>query len=345
MNKAAHPEHTSDPASPASGTPRGVRGTRRRRARGLLAAGASVAVLSAALTGCGGESLEKEGGGSADGGSKGELVVGSAGFTESQVMAELYAKLLNKAGYETSISKLKNRELYEPALEKGEIHVVPEYAATLAEFLNAKKNGADAKPVASSDVDKTVAALEKLAEPRGLAVLPAGEAVDQNAFAVTEDFAKKHDLKTLSDLGGSGEKIKLAASDECEERPFCRPGLEKTYGIDITDIDPKGVGTTQAKEAVKNGTDQMVLTTTTDATLEDFGLVLLEDDKGLQNADNVLPVVNSEKAGGKNVSEALGKLTEVLTTKDLTDLNRKVDAERQKPKDVAEEYLKSKNLL
>ncbi|MFC4495256.1 ABC transporter substrate-binding protein [Streptomyces ovatisporus] len=302
-------------------------------------------MLAAALTACGGNSLEKEGGGSADGGSKGELVVGSAGFTESQVMAELYAQLLTEAGYETSISKLKNRELYEPALEKGDIDVVPEYAATLAEFLNAKKNGPKAEPVASSDVKKTVAALEKLAKPRGLKVLPAGEAVDQNAFAVTKDFADEHKLKTLTDLGKSGEKIKLAASDECEERPFCRPGLEKTYGIDITDIDPKGVGTTQAKEAVKNGTDQLVLTTTTDATLEDFGLVLLEDDKQLQNADNVLPVVNAGKAGGKKVADALGELTEVLTTEDLTDLNRKVDAERQKPKDVAEEYLKEKNLL
>lgn len=316
-----------------------------RKARSLLAAGGAVAVLAAGLTACGGDSLEKEGGGSADGGSKGELVIGSAGFTESQIMAELYSKLLAKAGYSTSISKLKNRELYEPALEKGEIDVVPEYAATLAEFLNAKEKGPDAKPVASNDIDDTVAALEKLAEPRGLKVLPAGKAVDQNAFAVTEDFAKKHKLKTLSDLGESGEKVKLAASDECEERPFCRPGLEKTYDIDVTGIDPKGVGTTQAKEAVKDGTDQMVLTTTTDATLEDFGLVLLEDDKDLQNADNVLPVVNKKKAGGKNVSAALGKLTKVLTTKDLTDLNRKVDAERQKPKDVAEEYLKAKNLL
>ncbi|MGH3310446.1 MAG: ABC transporter substrate-binding protein [Streptomyces sp.] len=319
------------------------------RARGLPATGkflAVPAVLVAALTACGGGgSLEKEGGGSDGGGSKGKLVIGSAGFTESQVMAELYGQLLTKAGYDTSISKLKNRELYEPALEKGEIDVVPEYAATLAEFLNAKENGAKAKPVASNDVDKTVTALEKLAKPRGLKVLPVGKAVDQNAFAVTEDFAKKHDLKTLSDLGESGEKIKLAASDECEERPFCRPGLEKTYGIDITDLDPKGVGTTQAKQAVKDGTDQLVLTTTTDATLGDFDLVLLKDDKGLQNADNVLPVVNAKQGGDKGIAAALGKLTRVLTTQDLVGLNRKVDAERQKPKDVAAEYLKSKNLL
>jgi osmoprotectant transport system substrate-binding protein len=316
-----------------------------RTAPGILAAAGAVALLATALSGCGGQSLEKEGGAAGGGGAKGELVVGSAGFTESQIMAELYAQLLTKAGYSTSISKLKNRELYEPALEKGEIHVVPEYAATLAEFLNAKENGAKAKPVASSDAKETVAELEKLAKPRGLKVLPVGKAVDQNAFAVTKEYAKKHKLETLSDLGDSGAKVKIAAADECEERPFCRPGLEKTYGVDVTGIDPKGVGTTQSKEAVKQGTDQLVLTTTTDATLKDFGLVLLKDDKKLQNADNVLPVVNAKKAGGAKVAAALNKLTEVLTTDDLTTLNRKVDAERQKPKDVAEEYLTAKNLL
>jgi len=339
MNDAAQPER-----APAPRTPRGA--GRARRVGRLVAAGGSVAVLAAALTACGGggDSLEKEGGDSG-GGSKGKVVIGSAGFTESQVMAELYAKLLSKAGYDTSISKLKNRELYEPALEKGEIDVVPEYAATLAEFLNAKEKGAKAKPVASSDVDDTVSALSKLAKPRGLKVLSAGKAVDQNAYAVTGSFARKHHLKTLSDLGKSGEKVKLAAGDECEERPFCRPGLEKTYGIDITGIDPKGVGTTQAKQAVKDGTDQLVLTTTTDATLSDFGLVLLKDDKKLQNADNVLPVVNAKEGGAKNISAALDKLTKVLTTEDLADLNRKIDAERQKPKDVAEDYLKSKHLL
>ncbi|MEU8569397.1 ABC transporter substrate-binding protein [Streptomyces pathocidini] len=329
-----------------SRTPRGP-----RAGRGVRTAGAALAAVALAVTaaGCGGDSLESKSSDSGDagtgGGKKGSLVIGSAGFTESALMAQLYSRLLADAGYSTSIKTLKNRELYEPALEKGQIDVVPEYAATLAEFLNGKKNGPKAEPVASSDVDKTVAVLEKLAEPRGLKVLPVGEAVDQNAFAVSGEFAEKHRLKTLSDLGKSGQKIKLAAGDECDIRPFCRPGLEETYGIDITAIDPKGVGTTPAKQAVKDGTDQLVLTTTTDATLTDFGLVLLEDDKGLQNADNLLPVVSAESAGDKDVEAALDKLTKVLTTDDLIDLNRKVDAERQKPADVAEEFLKSKGLL
>ncbi|WP_097885280.1 ABC transporter substrate-binding protein [Streptomyces sp. st140] len=306
--------------------------------------------LAGSLAACGGDSLEQEKGGpgsSAGGdGKKGTLVVGSASFTESKVLAELYAQILGDAGYSTSVTTVKNRELYEPSVEKGEIDVIPEYAATIAEFLNAKVNGADQaqeKPVASGDVDATVAALKKLATPLGLTVLPPGKAVDQNAFAVSEEFAEKNSLKTLSDLGESKLKVKIAAGDECEVRPFCAPGLKKTYGIDVTGIDPKGVGTPQSKQAVRDGKVQLVLTTTTDAVLD--GLVFLEDDKKLQNADNVLPVLNTKDAGDPEIAEALGKLTDTLTTEELAELNRKVDAERAKPADVAKEYLESKNLI
>ncbi|MGW0392976.1 ABC transporter substrate-binding protein [Streptomyces sp. NPDC003042] len=322
----------------------------------VLGATLGAVALTVSLAACGGDSLEKaKDGGSAaapsagsGGGPKGKLVIGAAGFTESNVLAELYAQVLRDAGYGTSITTVNNRELYEPSLEKGEIDVVPEYAATLAEFLNAKVNGANApkeKPVASSDAAATVAALEKLAAPLGLKVLPAGGAVDQNAFAVTREFAAKNHLKSLSDLGRSGLKVKIAAGDECAVRPFCAPGLEKTYGISVSGIDPKGVGTPQAKQAVKDGVDQLVLTTTTDATLDSYDLVLLEDDKKLQNADNVLPVVNAKDAGAPEVAAALDKITKVLTTADLVELNRKVDAERAKPADVAKAYLESKGLL
>ncbi|MGW0364927.1 ABC transporter substrate-binding protein [Streptomyces sp. NPDC002990] len=320
-----------------------------------LGASLGALALTVSLAACAGESLEKskEGGSSSapsasGAGAKGSLVIGAAGFTESNVLAELYAQLLKDAGYGTSVKTVSNRELYEPSLEKGEIDVVPEYAATLAEFLNAKVNGpqaAEAKPVASSDVAATVAALEKLAAPLGLKALPAGEAVDQNAFAVSREFAEKNNLRTLSDLGKSGLKVKIAAGDECAVRPYCAPGLKKTYGIDVSGIDPKGVGTPQSKQAVKDGADQLVLTTTTDATLDGFGLILLEDDKKLQNADNVLPVVNAREAGASEVAAALEKLTKVLTTADLVGLNRKVDAERAKPADVAKAYLESKGLL
>ncbi|TDC77132.1 ABC transporter substrate-binding protein [Streptomyces hainanensis] len=325
--------------------------TRARASRPAMAGIAGLA-LALSLAACGGgDSLESEGDGDSGGGGTeqgdagGSLTIGGANFTEATIMAELYAQILEDAGYSTTVTTVDSREIYQPELESGGIDIVPEYAATLTEFLNAQTNGPDAEPVASSDVDETVAALRELAEPRGLTVLDAGEAADQNAFAVSEEFAAEHDLTTLSDLGESGLPIRLAAGDECAERPFCEPGLEETYGIDITEIDPRGVGTVQAKQAVADGQDDMVLTTTTDATLDQFGLVLLEDDLSLQLADNLLPVLNSENAGDEEIAAALGRLTETLTTDDLIELNRQVDAERRTAEDVAGDYLADRGLI
>ncbi|WP_199550672.1 ABC transporter substrate-binding protein [Streptomyces sp. N35] len=307
---------------------------------------ATTCLLTALLAGCAtGPSLENQGAVTAPPGDSKSLTIGSAGFTESDLLAQMYAKLLSNAGYRTTLLTVANRELYEPALESGQIDVVPEYAATFADWLNAKANGADAPPAGSPDLDTTMTALRELATPRGLTVLDPGKAVDQNAFAVTSAYAKQHQLKTLSDLGRSGLEVRLAAGDECVKRPYCRPGLEKTYGINITAVDPKGVGTTQAKKAVEAGQDQMVLTTSTDATLGEFGLVLLADDKKLQNADYIVPVVNRSRAGSEKVAAALGKLNTVLTTADLASMNQQVDSWRRLPEDVAEAYLKEKGLL
>ncbi|MBL0799856.1 ABC transporter substrate-binding protein [Streptomyces albidoflavus] len=311
------------------------------RARALLAV-LLLTLLAACATG---PSLEDQGEVTAPPGDSSRLTVGSAGFTESDLLAQMYALLLRRAGYETELITVANRELYEPALESGRVDVVPEYAATFADWLNAKENGPDAEPVGSPDLAPTMKALRRLAAPRGLTVLDPGKAVDQNAFAVTRAFAAEHSLRTLSDLGASGVPVRLAAGDECVSRPYCQPGLEKTYGIDVTAVDPKGVGTTQAKRAVQSGQDQMVLTTTTDATLDAFGLVLLEDDKKLQNADAVVPVVNRTRAGSRRVARALDALAPVLTTADLAGLNRQVDSWRRLPEDVARAYLEEKGLL
>lgn len=321
-------------------------GTARRRARLTLA---GLAALTLALTACGGDSLEEEGSGGSGGegeGGKGSVTVGGANFTEATLMAELYAGVLEEAGYSVSITNVEGRELYEPELESGGIDVVPEYAATMAEFLNTEVNGPDAEPVASSDADATVAALRELAEPRGLTVLDAGDAVNQNAFAVTGDFATENDLTTLTDLGELGEPVRLAAGEDCPQRPFCEPGLESTYGIDVTEIVPLGVGTVQAKQAVQRGDAELALVSTTDAVLEDFGLVTLADDQNLQQADNLLPVLNTESLGEeRDAIAALDELTATLTTEHLKELNRAVDSERRKAADVAHEYLVDQGLV
>ncbi|WP_234542782.1 ABC transporter substrate-binding protein [Streptomyces shenzhenensis] len=307
---------------------------------------AAGAVLLLTVTACAtGPSLENRGAVTAPPGDSRHLTVGSAGFTESDLLAQMYAQLLNQAGYQTSLITVANRELYEPALESGQIDVVPEYAATFADWLDAKADGPDAPSVGSPDLTTTMKALRRLAAPRGLTVLDPGRAVDQNAFAVTAGYARQHHLRTLSDLGASGLEVRLAAGDECVRRPYCEPGLKKVYGIHVTGVDPKGVGTTQAKRAVQNGQDQMVLTTTTDATLGQFGLVLLADDRHLQNADHVVPVVNRARAGGERVIKALGKLNDVLTTADLAAMNQQVDSWRRLAQDVARTWLRDKGLL
>ncbi|MFJ3696281.1 ABC transporter substrate-binding protein [Streptomyces sp. NPDC090052] len=315
---------------------------RARRAGTRLLLGSLLLTVTACTTG---PALENRGTVTAPPGDSKQLTIGTAGFTESDLLAQMYALLLHRAGYRTGILSVTNRELYEPALESGQIDVVPEYAATFADWLNTKVKGSGAPPAGSPDRKATMKALRGLATPRGLTVLNPGRAVDQNAYAVTAAYAARHHLKTLSDLGKSGLPVRLAAGDECVQRPYCEPGLKKTYGIRITGIDPKGVGTTPAKQAVQNGQDQMVLTTTTDATLGAFGLVILRDDKHLQNADCIVPVVNRSRAGSRGVTGALDRLNAVLTTKDLASLNEQVDSWRRLPEDVARNYLRSKHLL
>ncbi|MFD7751713.1 ABC transporter substrate-binding protein [Streptomyces sp. NPDC059757] len=305
-------------------------------------------LLTLLLTGtacAGGPALENQRDITAPPGDSRHFTIGSAGFTESDLLAQMYALLLDRAGYSTKIISVTDREIYEPALESGQIDVVPEYAATFADWLNAKKNGADAIPVGSPDLDTTMKALRALVAPHGITVLDPGRAANQNAFAVAAPYAAKYRLKTLSDLGRSGLPVRLAAGDECVQRPYCALGLKKTYGIDVTAVDPKGVGTTQAKQAVQSGRDQVVLTTTTDATLDDFGLVLLADDKHLQNADHLVPVVSRTQVGSAGVRDALDGLNTVLTTSDLARMNEQVDSWRRLPEDVARNYLESKTLL
>ncbi|MET9534853.1 ABC transporter substrate-binding protein [Streptomyces sp. NPDC006649] len=315
---------------------------RARKAVPRLVPGVLLLTVAACSTG---PTLENRGTVTAPPGDSKQLTIGTAGFTESDLLAQMYALLLHRAGYRTDILSVTNRELYEPALESGQIDVVPEYAATFADWLNTKVKGSGAPPAGSPDLRATMKALRALAAPRGLTVLDPGRAVDQNAYAVTAAYAARHRLRTLSDLGESKLPVRLAAGDECVQRPYCEPGLKKTYGIRITGIDPKGVGTTPAKQAVQNGQDQMVLTTTTDATLGAFGLVILRDDKHLQNADYIVPVVNRSRAGSRGVAGALDRLNSVLTTKDLASLNQQVDSWRRLPQDVAKNYLRAKHLL
>lgn len=275
----------------------------------------------------------------------GAVTVGGASFTESVIMIEMYRALLADAGYDVTVQTVDNREIYEPALESGEIDVVPDYLATMTEFLNRKVNGADAEPVATPDRAETLAALTELGAEVGLVPLEPAQATNQNAFVVTEQFATENNLTTLSDLAALGQPVVLAATEECPERLFCQIGLEDVYGLTIERVEPLGFGSPQTKQAVADGTATLGLTGTTDGTLGEFGLVLLEDDQNLQLAENLVPVANASAAEDETLVAALNSLADVLTTEDLAELNLAVDSERQRPEDVAVAYLQEKGLI
>jgi len=199
----------------------------------------------------------------------GKITVGAANFAESQTLGELYKLALTAAGYQVTVQTIGNRELYEPALERGEVQVVPEYVGTLTEFLNKKVNGASATPVASSDLDKTFAALKDLGGKKGLTFGTPSAAADQNAFAVTKAFADKYAVTTLSDLAAkcSGQATILGGPPECPQRPFCQLGLEGTYKLKVGSFKSLDSGGPQTKTALTTGTISVGLVLSSDGAL------------------------------------------------------------------------------
>jgi osmoprotectant transport system substrate-binding protein len=196
------------------------------------------------------------------------VAIGAADFSESATLGNVYATVLKSAGYDVKVVTIGNREAYLPALEKGtQIQVVPEYVGTLAEFLNKAANGADAAPVASGDLDKTVEALTSLGKDAGLAFGKPSEAQDQNAFAVTKGFAEAHQLTTLSDLAAACSGLVLGAGPECTDRPFCQPGLEQTYGLKFSDFRALDAGGPLTKAALQKGEITLGLVFCSDGSL------------------------------------------------------------------------------
>jgi osmoprotectant transport system substrate-binding protein len=202
-------------------------------------------------------------------GSGGNIVIGAANFSENQTLAELYKIALTAAGFNATTQTIGNRELYEPALEQNQIQVVPEYAATLTEFLNGKVNGSSASPAASSDLNTTVSALKSLGQKKGLAFGDASQAADENAFAVTKATADKYQLKTLSDFASkcSGKNSVLGGPPECPQRPFCQQGLESKYSITFGSFKSLDSGGNLTKTALTSGQITIGLVFSSDASL------------------------------------------------------------------------------
>lgn len=272
------------------------------------------------------------------------IVVAAFNFSESQVLANMFADVLDNAGFRASVKTLTTREVVQPALWKGEVDVVPEYTSSLATYLNGHDYGSAAPSVASSDVTKTLVALRAAAARHHLVVLDPSAAADQNAFAVTRAFAQTNHLTTLSDLARYKGGLALGGPAECPARPYCQPGLKSTYGITFTvfrTLDPDGPLT---KLALKTGLIQVGLVFSSDPGIAEYGLQILDDDKQLQDADVVVPVVN-EEVNSPRLAAALEGLMGVLTTSDLIKLNAAAELQHVDPAAVAHDYLVRHSLV
>jgi len=276
---------------------------------------------------------------------KGSVNLLSQDFTEAAIVTNMYKHLLEDAGYTVNMKLVGTRDIYMRLLPDG-VDVVPEYVGGIADYLNDEVNGAEAEPITTSNPEETLENLRPLAEDKGVTLLEPAEASDQNAFFVTQEFADANSLQTLSDLAALGEPVVLAAADDCGGRPDCEGGLSQTYGIDVSKVLGLGFASPQTYESVLSGESQLGLTSTTDGSLESQGLALLEDDRAIQPAQNLVPMVRTaflEENG--DVEELLNGLMAELTTDDLIELNGQVGNERAKPEDVAQTYLEDAGLL
>jgi len=201
-------------------------------------------------------------------GGSGAVVVGGGNFPESQILANIYADVLNAAGFQATVQSVGNRETYLPALQRNEIQVFPEYVGTLATFLNGQINGPSAPAVASSDLQKTVDNLTSLGQQVGLTFGEPSKAADQNAFAVTKTLADDLGVTTLSELADacSDGSLVLGGPPECPQRPFCQPGLEQTYGMKFAGVQDLDIGT-PTNQALQQGVVSIGLVLSTDPIL------------------------------------------------------------------------------
>jgi osmoprotectant transport system substrate-binding protein len=274
---------------------------------------------------------------------KGAVRIASQSWPEAALVASMYDELLTADGYDTDLKLVDTRDVY-MATFPGSVDVVPEYVGGIVNFLNAQANGAKAKPFTAGDGQELADQGKSLLDDAGATLLDQSSATDTNAFFVTKEYSESEGVTKLSDL--TGKSVVLAAAPDCEGRLDCQAGLSDDYGIDITKILPLGFASDQTYQAVLDGEAQLGLTSTTDGTLEGQGLVLLDDDKAIQPAQNLVPMVSTEFLNAHpDVADALNSLMGALDTETLTELNGKVSIDRAKPEDVAHQFLVDSGLL
>jgi len=246
------------------------------------------------------------------------ITIGSFDFPESELLAEIYAQALTRAGFNVDRSfDLGPRELVMPALQEGLLELVPEYEGSALAFVGG---------VPTSGERSTERALRAALAPRSLRIVAAAPAEDQNAFAVTAATARKFGLRSVSDLATTGGVLRLGGPEECPARPLCMKGLEDVYGVRFASFVPLDAGGPLTVQALRQGFVDVGLLFTTSPALESGDLVHLRDDRHLQPADNVVAVARAEVLTrfGPGVTRALEAVSSPLTTEALRRLNTQV---------------------
>jgi osmoprotectant transport system substrate-binding protein len=270
---------------------------------------------------------------------KPKVTIGAQDFGESEILAEIYKQGLEAKGFSVSLQKLGGfRDLEISAFEGGTINFAPEYAASMLEGLNGKKGEA------TSDVTETVDKLQTQLDGKNLVALDVSDAVDTNSFVMTKAKSDQLGIKTLSDLASKGANLKLGGPADCETNAFCIPGLKSVYNLDLS-------GSFQALEtsAIADSLDQNVIDVallfSTDGRIEAKNYVLLEDDKHMLAADNVLPVVSKDLSTNSELTSATNAITKTLTTEELVTMNKRFDVDKEDAAVIAKDYLTDKKLI
>ncbi|MEV7319231.1 ABC transporter substrate-binding protein [Streptomyces sp. NPDC093970] len=307
---------------------------RRTLLGGLLAAG-SVPALAACSGGI--TSLNESSGSAAGGGSsKGGITIGTANFTENQVLGYLYAAALKAAGVKVKVRpNLGTREIVIPALKAGDIDLLPEYQGALLNYLAPKDTSAE---------PGTMQNALAIALPAGLQVLPYGQAADSDCFVVTRATAQKYGLASLADLAEQNGRLVIGAAPEVKKRRVGAVGLQEVYGVRFKEFKSLDSDGPLVKGALKKGDVDVANLFTTDTDIAANGWVVLGDPKNLVPSQHIVPLIADRKADS-TVRKALARLGNLLTTEQLTELNSQVDNDKKDPEDVADAYAEQHGLV
>jgi osmoprotectant transport system substrate-binding protein len=296
--------------------------------RTLLSALAVTSVL--ALSACGGGGGDPLSGGGNDSGSSGsQVIVGSADFTESQLIASIYSQALQSAGVDVKEQfNIGSREVYIAALKDGSIDLVPEYSGALLKYLDDKST--------ATTTDAVQAELAKKL-PQGISMLEPSAAQDKDVLAVTQATAEKYNLKKISDLKPVAGELALGGPPEWKTRVNGVVGLRDVYGLNFKEFISLDAGGTLTMTALVNNQVQAADLFSTDPGLVTNNLVALEDDKSLFAAENVVPVIKTAKQND-TITKALDAVSAKLTTEDLISMNAEA-AKGTNLSDIAKKWL------